>query len=166
MKNYNFSIKCRQEFNVSSCMIWNIISKESNLDLYHPFCKKNDVLSWKENSHHDRLEYLNGVVLERKFTSWNEEKGYELNIGRKNGRQSHVSWIIENISENKSALSIEVHPWMLNEGNKVFQFLPFQLFVKPQLKSYLNSVLSGLKWHVENNEITPKNHFGKLSWFS
>ena len=55
---------------------------------------------------------------------------------------------------------------MINQGNKVFQFLPFQLFVKPQLKSYLNSVLSGLKWHVEKNKITPKNHFGKLSWFS
>ena len=113
MKNYNFSIKCRQEFNVSSSIIWNIISKESNLDLYHPFCKKNEVLSWKEDSHHDRLEYLNGVVLERKFTSWNEKKGYELNIGRKNGRQSHVSWVIENVSENKSALSIEVHPCLL-----------------------------------------------------
>mgnify|MGYP004303752831 FL=1 len=95
-----------------------------------------------------------------------KKKGYELNIGRKNGRQSHVSWVIENVSENKSALSIEVHPWMINQGNKVFQFLPFQLFVKPQLKSYLNSVLSGLKWHVDNNQITPKNHFGKLSWFS
>ena len=112
------------------------------------------------------MEYLNGVVLERKFTSWNKEKGYELNIGRKNGRHSHVSWTIENISENKSALSIEVYPWMINQGNKVLQFFPFRLFVKPQLKSYLNSVLSGLKWHVENNEITPKNHFGKLSWFS
>jgi hypothetical protein len=166
MKNYNFSIKCKQEFNVSSSIIWNIISKESNLDLYHPFCKKNDVLSWKEDSHHDRLEYLNGVILERKFISWNEEKGYELNIGRKNGRQSHVSWVIENVSENKSVLSIEVYPWMINQGNKVFQFLPFKLFVMPQLKSYLNSVLSGLKWYVENNQITPKNHFGKLSWFS
>ena len=36
MNNYNFSIKHREEINVSSKKIWDIISSESNLDLYHP----------------------------------------------------------------------------------------------------------------------------------
>ena len=49
--------------------IWKIISKESNLNLYHPFCKNNDIISWNDDIHHDRLEYLNGVILERKFIS-------------------------------------------------------------------------------------------------
>ena len=49
---------------------------------------------------------------------------------------------------------------------KLFQFLPFQLFVKPQLKSYLKSVLRGLKWYTKHNKPTPRNHFGKLAWFS
>ena len=142
------------------------ISSESNLDLYHPFCKKNDIIDWKKDNHHDRLEYLNGVVLERKFISWIEEKGYDLNIGTKDGRKSHVSWRIEDISENKSALSIEVHPWIVNQGSRIVQFLPFQLFVKPQLKSYLKSVLGGLKWYAENNKPTPRNHFGVHRWFS
>ena len=110
--------------------------------------------------------YLNGVILERKIISWIEKKGYDLNIGRVNGRQSHVSWRIEDISENKSALTIKVHPWMMNQGNKLFQFLPFQLFVKPQLKLYLKSVLRGLKWYTKHNKPTPRNHFGKLAWFS
>ena len=55
---------------------------------------------------------------------------------------------------------------MINQGNKILQFLPFQLFVKPQLKSYLKSVLKGLNWYTENGKPTPRNHFGKLSWFS
>ncbi len=166
MNNYNFSIKYREEINVSSKKIWDIISSESNLDLYHPFCKKNDIIDWKKDNHHDRLEYLNGVVVERKFISWIEEKGYDLNIGTKDGRKSHVSWRIEDISENKSALSIEVHPWIVNQGSRIVQFLPFQLFVKPQLKSYLKSVLGGLKWYSENNKPTPRNHFGVHRWFS
>ena len=112
------------------------------------------------------LEYLNGVILERKIISWIEKKGYDLNIGRVNGRQSHVSWRIEDVSNNRSALTIKVHPWMMNQGNKLFQFLPFQLFVKPQLKLYLKSVLRGLKWYTKHNKPTPRNHFGKLAWFS
>ena len=109
---------------------------------------------------------LNGVILERKIISWIEKKGYDLKIGRVNGRQSHVSWRIEDVSDNRSALTIKVHPWMMNQGNKLFQFLPFQLFVKPQLKLYLKSVLRGLKWYTKHNKPTPRNHFGKLAWFS
>ena len=166
MDNYNFSIKHREEFNVSAQRIWDIISEPNNLNHYHPFCKNNDIISWDSDNHHDMLEYLNGVIIERKFTSWHENNGYDLFIGRKNGRQSHVSWRIEDISENKSALTIKVHPWMINQGSKVLQFIPFQLFVNPQLKLYLKSVLKGLKWYTEHDKPTPRNHFGKLAWFS
>ena len=76
MNNYNFSIKHREEFNISSERIWKIISQESNLNLYHPFCKNNDIVSWNNESHHDILEYLNGIIIERKFVSWYEKKGY------------------------------------------------------------------------------------------
>ena len=41
---------------------------------------------WDEDNHEDILEYLNGVVLHRNFYKWNEGRGYELKIGRKNGR--------------------------------------------------------------------------------
>ena len=136
MDNYNFSIKHREEFNVSAQRIWDIISEPHNLNHYHPFCKNNDIISWDSNNHHDMLEYLNGVIIERKFTSWHENIGYNLFIGKKNGRQSHVSWRIEDISKNKSALIIEVHPWIFNQGNRFIEFIPFNFFVRPQLKSY------------------------------
>ena len=81
MNNYNFSIKHREEFNISSQKLWEIISEPSNLNHYQQFCKNNDILSWDGENHHDRLEYLNGVILERKIISWIEKKGYDLNIG-------------------------------------------------------------------------------------
>ena len=31
---------------------------------------------------------------------------------------------------------------------------------------YLNSVLKGYKWYLENNQSVPRNHFGKHKWFS
>ena len=84
MNNYNFSIKHREEVNISSQKLWEIISEPSNLNHYHPFCKNNDIISWDGENHHDRLEYLNGVILERKIISWIEKKGYDLIIGRVN----------------------------------------------------------------------------------
>ena len=54
---------------------------------------------------------------------------------------------------------------MINQGSRVLQFIPFQLFVKPQLKLYLQSVLQGLKWYTEHDKPTPRIHFGKLAWF-
>ena len=165
-KLYNRSLIQNEQFNISINDLWSIISKPSNLELYHPFCKSNTPIQWNDENHADILEYLNGTVLERHFVSWKENKGYNLYIGRKDGRKSHVSWKIERISDNQTELSIEVHPWIFNQGNRFIEFIPFNLFVRPRLKSYLQSVLGGLKWHVLNQKITPRNHFGKLAWFS
>jgi hypothetical protein len=40
------------------------------------------------------------------------------------------------------------------------------MFVKPNLKKYLESVLGGLDWYLKNKKTIPKNHFGKHKWFS
>ena len=39
-------------------------------------------------------------------------------------------------------------------------------FINPGLKKYLNSVLKGYKWYLENKKSVPRNHFGKHKWFS
>ena len=163
---YNKSIIHSEKFNLSPNEIWNIISRESNLEDYHPFCRSNSPIEWNKKNHSDQLEYLNGTVLERHFISWKENKGYDLYIGRKDGRKSHVSWRIKRISDHQTDLSIEVHPWIFNKGNRFIEFIPFELFVRPRLKSYLKSVLGGLKWYVVNQKRTPRNHFGKIKWFS
>ena len=104
--------------------------------------------------------------MERHFVSWKENKGYSLYIGRKDGRKSHVSWRLKTINDNQTELSITVHPWIFNQGSRSIEFIPFNLFVRPRLKSYLQSVLGGLKWYAEHDKPTPRNHFGKLAWFS
>ena len=166
MHGYNSSILHKETFDLSANELWKIISKPSNLELYHPFCKSNTPIEWNDKNHADRLEYLNGTILERHFVSWQENRGYNLYIGKKDGRKSHVSWRIKTINDKQTELSIKVHPWILNQGNRFIEFIPFNFFVRPRLKSYLQSVLGGLKWHVMNQKTTPKNHFGKIKWFS
>ena len=164
-KNYSQSISHQVNFNFSSGQIWRIISKESNLELFHPFCKKNPVISWDNDCRQDKIHYINGFILEREFVSWKKNVGYDLFIGNKKHKKSFVSWRI--IEDSKKAnLSITIYPYIFNMKPRLKDRVMFELFVRYQLKSYLKSVLSGLKWHLENNKPTPKNHFGSHKWFS
>ena len=47
--------------------LWNVISSPSNLDLFHPFCKKNTVVKWSKENSIDHVEYLNGLIFQEKF---------------------------------------------------------------------------------------------------
>ena len=88
-------------------------------------------------------------------------------IGRKYGRQSYVSWRIAPTKyPTRSRISITIYPFIFNTGSKFIQKIPFSLFVKPQLDSYLKSVLGGLQWYVINQTPIPRNHFGIHKWFS
>ena len=144
--------------------VWKIISEPGNLNKVHPFCKSNKVINWDKDNHEDILEYLNGVTLHRKFDKWEEEKGYELNIGRENGRKSKVIWKIT--GEKKSKLKITVYPHVFSNRSRIIYFITHALFINPGLKKYLSSVLRGYKWYLENKQPVPRNHFGKHKWFS
>ena len=159
-------ITCRLYFNHNSKDVWNVISTPNHLNLFHPFCKKSSIISWKESSHIDILEYLNGLKYIRKFTKWSPFKGYELTIGKKDGKQSYVVWEIKEIDNKTCTLSITVYPHLLSKYPKIISYLPFKLIIKPKLYNYLFSVISGLKYYLENNEKVPKNNFGKHKWFS
>ena len=67
-------IKCKLD------KLWETISSESNLELFHPFCNKNQVTSWPGNQSQDRLVYLNGRTMTRNFVFWKENHGYDLFI--------------------------------------------------------------------------------------
>ena len=144
--------------------VWKIISEPGNLNKVHPFCKSNKVVYWDKDNHQDILEYLNGVTLHRKFDKWEEGKGYELNIGRENGRKSKVIWKIT--GEKKSKLKITVYPHVFSNRSRIIYFITHALFINPGLKKYLSSVLRGYKWYLENKQPVPRNHFGKHKWFS
>ena len=144
--------------------VWKIISEPGNLNKVHPFCKSNTVVNWNKDKHEDILEYLNGIVLHRNFYKWEEGKGYELEIGRKNARKSKVIWKIT--GDKKSKLNITVYPHVYSNRNKITYFIIHTFFINPGLKKYLNSVLKGYKWYLENKQSVPRNHFGKHKWFS
>ncbi len=144
--------------------VWKIISKPENLNYVHPFCKSNTVVNWDKNKHEDILEYLNGVILYREFYKWDEGNGYELNIGRKNGRKSKVIWEIT--GEKKSKLKITVYPHVFSNRSRIIYFIIHALIINPGLKKYLSSVLRGYKWYLENKQPVPRNQFGKHKWFS
>ena len=87
-------VSCNIDLDFDKAKVWTIISKQENLNLTHPFCKSNISLSWIKGDHRDSLEYLNGIKLYRDFYKWDEGNGYELKIGKKNGRKSIVKWKI------------------------------------------------------------------------
>ena len=146
--------------------IWKAISSHGNLNLFHPFCHTNKVIEGDKYSiKKDILIYLNGVVFEREFYQWDEMNGYELMIGKKNGKKSKVVWKISK-TKNYTSLIINVFPYKTDKINTLLYPFVFYFYIKPKLKSYLKSVLKGLKFYLYNNQKVVKNQFGRHSWFS
>ena len=69
-------------------------------------------------------------------------------------------WNIKKIEKNKSELSITVYPYILSKLPKLLAYIPHQLIVKPKMTTYLNAVLGGIEYFIENRENVPRNHFG------
>ena len=90
-----------------------------------------------------------------------------MNFGleKKNGKKSLVKWdILNNFNELK--LEITVYPYKSSKIWNSIYFLIFYVYIKPMLKSYLNSVLKGIKWYIEKKVPVSKNQFGRHSWFT
>ena len=168
MKNIktNSPILVKKSFDVSSDVLWKLISVPGNLNDCHPFCESNEVIQWDEDGHIDRLVYLNGRTYIRQFLTWDEGKGYTLRIGEENGLQSFVQWEIDAISENKSQLTITVHPYLLAGYPKIVSYLPYQFWIRPRMRRYLRSVVFGFEYVARTGESVPRNHFGRHPWFS
>ena len=162
----NSPISVKKSFNVSKNELWMLISQPGNLNDCHPFCESNEVIQWNGDGHVDRLVYLNGRTYIRQFLTWDECKGYSLRIGEENGLQSFVQWEIDAVSENKSQLTIIVHPYLLAGYPKLVSFLPYQLWIKPRMRRYLHSVVSGFEYVAQTGKPVPRNYFGRHSWFS
>ena len=92
--------------------VWEAISSPGNLEPCHPFCAANPVHDWPGETSRDEVHYLNGWVFERRFTSWFEGIGYDLEIGRRGGRQSFVSWRVRPIESGRTVLRIAVYPYV------------------------------------------------------
>ena len=144
--------------------VWQVISSKNTLELFHPFCSKNKVISWGDVKV-DELVYLNGLTFIREFTSWNPNQGFELTIGKRNGKKSKVRWEITS-SKSGCILSISIWPYRSSKIPTIIYPLVNVFIVRPKLKKYLGSVLNGLHFYLTHKTVVKKNQFGSHSWFS
>lgn len=146
--------------------VWKAIAMPGNLELCHPFCAANPVHVWPGADSRDEVHYLSGWIFERRFSRWIEGVGYDLEIGRRGGRTSFVSWRIVPAAGYESLLRITVYPHVLQEVPVVVRWLPYRARVLPMLSRYLSSVVRGFEWYVTRGEAVPRNQFGSHPWFS
>ena len=168
MKEYTgrLSASNSKDYSMSASELWDLISTQENLNPCHPFCDSNEVISWEDDNHSDRLVYLNGRDYTRNFLTWDEGVGYTLVIGSEGGPLSYVEWKITPLGEASANLTITVYPYILAKLPKILAFLPHTLWVQPRMTNYLHSVLSGFEYFSKTGESVPRNHFGKHPWFS
>ena len=81
--NYVHSVRREIEFDCKPEEVWGIISRKSNLELFHPFCQKNPTIVWTEDNHEDEIHYTKGFILKRKFVAWKKNVGYGKPAGEK-----------------------------------------------------------------------------------
>ena len=143
-------------------VVWEIISSKKSLELFHPYCLKNDVINYKKK---DKLVYLNGLTYIREFSAWKPNNGFVLRIGKKDGKKSKVKWEIKALDIG-CEVKISIFPYRSSKISKYFYPLVNIFIVKPKLRKYLQSVLLGLKFYLETTTKVKKNQFGKHSWFS
>lgn len=146
--------------------VWDAISRPGNLELCHPFCAKNPVQVWPGPNSQDEVHYLSGWVYERRFHEWIEGIGYDLEIGRRGGGKSRVSWRITPIGDHSCVLRITVCPHALQHLPIAIRWIPHALRLRPRLREYLTSVVRGFEWYVVNGRPVPRNAFGTHPWFS
>ena len=164
-EDYIWEIARKVLINSHISKVWDIISSERHLENFHPFCKKNQIKVWDNDSHADSIEYYNNRILHRNFYNWFEGKGFDLTISDLEGNDSLVFWrLLE--SDKNTLLSITIKPYIYNKGSKLKNFIPYFAFIRPKLANYLYSVLMGLKHYSETDQTVVRDQFGRHSWFS
>lgn len=150
------------EINNSKEWVLNIIRSPRNLEKIHPFCKKNIIEIWNEEKSIDYVHYYSGKIYKRKFMKWNNE-GYVLEI-YEDRKLATISWRI-NSNDKSSIIEIIARPYMPFKY-KLINIIIFNLYVRYLLKTYLDSVVKGLKYYSETNISVRKDQFGKHIWYS
>ena len=155
-------VQSQLEINKESNTVIDLIKSKSNLEKFHPFCKKNIVVKWKGKNSEDIVIYHNNKQYVRKFTEWHQS-GYKLEIFE-DRKLADISWNVKDLN-NKSIIKITAKPY-LPYKYRFINVIVFNLYVKYVLQSYLNSVVKGLKYYLETNKTVSDNQFGRHTWYS
>ena len=159
-------VEAKETFHKNRSIILEAIREPGNLNKYHPFCKKNEIINWPGNGSVDKLEYHNGLKFNREFYNWSDN-GYDLRIGGKRN-MAIVNWIVDG-DESKSSLRVRIKPNIKNYipiENIFLQKLFWFLYVKPMLQSYINHVMRGFNHYIKTETNVLRNQFGTHRWFS
>ena len=159
-------VESKVELNLPKSKILNLIREPGNLNKYHPFCKKNEIINWPGNGSVDHLEYHNGMKFNREFYNWTDN-GYDLRIGGKRN-MGIVNWVVEG-DEIRSSLRVRINPNIKNYipiENRLIQRLFWFLYIKPMLQSYINHVIKGFNHFMKTETNVLPNQFGSHRWFS
>jgi len=163
---FKWPVAVMQPIAASAERVWEAISSPGNLESCHPFCASNPVKEWPGEGARDEVHYLSGWIFERRFCRWIDGVGYDLEIGRHEGRSSLVSWRILSLDSQQCNLRIAVYPHALQKVPVVLRWIPHNLRLRPMLKQYLSSVTRGFEWYVTRGQPVPRNQFGSHPWFS
>ena len=166
IRGFRWPVSAEQVIAAPADVVWEVISRPGNLEDCHPFCASNPVHSWPGVGSRDEVHYLSGWMYERTIRDWIDSVGYDLEIGRKGGGQSSVSWRITPVDNRSCRLRITVCPHGLQSIPVVVRWLPHLLWIRPLLGKYLDSVVRGVDWFVVRHEPVPRNAFGAHPWFS
>lgn len=166
LARFKWPITASREIKASSENIWTVISNPGNLVDSHPFCEKSIVDVWPGVGAKDTIHYYSGWVMHREFSTWIDGVGYDLTIGREGGRKSYVSWRITPEQENNSILSITLYLDTLQNIPVAIRWLPYLASLRPNMQTYLESVVKGFEWFITTGKPVTKNQFGSHPWFS
>ena len=151
---------------VPASKLWQGVTSEGHLALAHPYVDQHLHGGPMGLGEKDRIVYLNGLTFERQFTAWEEGLGYDLRIGRPNGKsRSLVEWRINSIDSHQSSLSITVHPDLLRRWPSWLRWIAFRIRVKPQLQSYLDAVTGGIAYWLETGAPVRRSDHPNHPWF-
>ena len=141
------------------------MSTPGHLELCHPFCAANPVEQWPGPVSRDSVEYHNGRVVDREVTAWQNGVGFTVDVSDDNGPLATVAWRIRDVAGG-SELTISLIPRTFRTVPWAVGWLPQLLVVRPMLRRYLRSVVTGVRWRLETGEPVTPNQFGRHRWFS
>ncbi len=146
--------------------MWETMATGGALPQFHPFCQRNPVTRWPGVGSQDSIHYLSGVVLHRRFTGWDEGRGYALEIGPDGGTASFVRWELVPLGDARSQLTISIWPAAFAGYPTAVRWALHRLWLRPMLRRYLDGVLKGMEHYLTTGRPVAPNQFGRVRYFS
>ena len=151
---------------VSAPRLWEGITGNGHLEVSHPYVHHHLHEEKMCLGAKDTIIYANGLTFEREFIAWEKGVGYDLRIGRPQGKsRSLVEWRIQSLGPDKSSLSITVHPDFLKKWPLWLRWIVFRIKANKPLQNYLEAVTCGIKHWLETDTPVHRSDFPNHPWF-